>query len=1819
MGESPATPQFEVVPPEFEVVPPAPAVRPKKSQPTRATGAPALRPEDQAQIDQAIRSVPLSRPDYMQTEHPLTDWFSGNEPTPVSPEAKEDQANLEQFRKEQRAQRQRPSASELATGLASTAAEMFTNPDPLAISTEPGAGAQTRRGIKQLQTPGQRGTGVANLADVGLQALTPLMGPAIAENPVTIAKGFVEGGVASKAAGYASKKAGANPEQQDLAQDLAFWMPGVARSVLDPKANVVSTDQVKGATIGVRGAGAGVAVTPESVNIGGRVGPFRGSVSIPRNGATSAQPALEPPTIEGSQVATDPAARMLADYEIIQHRAGRVAQGLPPAEPPPPPPAAPPQTSEPAAPKVTEISANDIQHIAGIIQKLPPHLRSQGLLEAHQTMSRILEQNGRVIGPNGRLVLIDSHKAAEKIAADWVNDEVSRQDELAAQAVKSQSAGVPSKPEGNSVPRKSRRTQAAEIEQKAFEVAAPELNFEIAPPEKAAVESSNGATVPISVEPHGQERASLSGSGAGNHEQLPSGISGRTQSDNQSERAEEVRPSTTESALPVSGVAEKSGFQKGQQVRFSKDFPVRKGQNQEVAETIPRGTTAFIEHSGSHDSGSGFLRLRLGNGRKLAVNQRAIEAAPSEPAEKPKYASTQINLPEEHAKKVIETGKKLIPDEDLAGKGREGEPHVTLKYGVHENENALRRVLAEHKPFEATLDKIKTFPPTDNSEGTAPVVAEVNAPELNPLHEAIHKAVGAKEDDFDYKPHVTLAYVKPEAAMKYEGSTALEGTRIPVDRISLSRADRTQQAFSLGQKEEVEHAPLRGEVGTMKTSELKLAPNRFQYKLGTDAEGVSSLLKEQDKFNPDLAGVISIWRDPHDGKFYIVNGHHRFELAKRTGQKTIPVRHIAAPDAEQARSIGALQNIAEGRGTPVDAAKFFRDSRVSPEHLKDVGISLGEATARQGVALSRLDTPLFNKVVSGDLRLGRAVAIGEATDDPAEQKAILNLVDKKEARGQKISDGVLSELIRFVKESGREKETTTDLFGSQEITKSLALEKAEISDYIRQQLSKDRKLFGFVSKEGRAEDLARAGNKIEVEKSKEFSTSAQQAEEIYNRLSSRGGEIADILDEAARRLADREDVAGVKSDAYRRIREAVRRALEGAAAERASGREGISGSSREPQKTAPAADHTNHTVEPTLPGMERVPAERAEANAEQQGKELTAKLTEPPKSIESKAGEIEQKSPLFRESAANPQDSLFAEKRTDSAPTAALSDAQPKAREPEVPGPGAKNVSAGKETPGTHLSDLTAAVSKTASTKATVAERMRVGSRIAESASGAKDSLSHAYDRVRGAMAAAWDILRRPPEWDDFTALTGRWSGARQESSWELQKFSDAIKQAIPGKSKREAITNWIEADGDATLLHERAQASKAPYRSGYEAALKLTDEEQTVARNIMNFHDAILEEAQKAGIVDEGVENYIQHIWDRTPEAARKVMAQINYAALRPNPAFAKQRKLPTYFDGEQLGFKPANKDVGFLTAAHDRAFQDAIASRAYIKSLFDGKAKDGRPLATISRASAHEVGDETSSAYLIKPHIKPAEEYADYRMIDHPALRKWRWADNTEDGKQTFVQGDALIHPEIYQRAKNNLGTSAVRTWIVSLAGHELHPGKAALAVSGELKQGILAFGGLFHQTTVGVHALEHKVVPFAPDDLDLNDPVQRGLVDHGLMVADFNAMESFGDQTAFELGHGAEDRKDHLSGGCAGVDVLRERDEIDSKGAEGLERSEQMRNASGEAIEAPDHHDIEATLPRVIHQPVQCWPGVFRTGDAGVSVGIDNLPAAALCELP
>jgi N12 class adenine-specific DNA methylase/2'-5' RNA ligase len=374
----------------------------------------------------------------------------------------------------------------------------------------------------------------------------------------------------------------------------------------------------------------------------------------------------------------------------------------------------------------------------------------------------------------------------------------------------------------------------------------------------------------------------------------------------------------------------------------------------------------------------------------------------------------------------------------------------------------------------------------------------------------------------------------------------------------------------------------------------------------------------------------------------------------------------------------------------------------------------------------------------------------------------------------------------------------------------------------------------------------------------------------------------------------------------------------------------------------------------------------------------------------------------------------------------------------------------------------------------------------------------------------------------DYERAVGRWSGADNRSALDLYEFRKSGEKAIPDKSVREAITNWIEAGGDAAVLAQREQASRANpvtarYAKGYENAQHLTQGQLAVAREILAHNDAVLEEMQKGGVLQQGVENYISHIYKNDDAVLNKVRAQLNFDSLQTKPFFTKKRVFATYFDAEQTSRRPRDKDVFFLVAAHERALREALAAREFIKELKDGSAVDGRPLVMTSWATAREIpADDAQSSVLVRPNVKKGDEAADYRMLNHPALRGWRWAGEDANGNPIIVQGEMLVHPEIYRHLKNNLTKGAVSGFAFEAGGHVFRPGQAALQGSGAIKHIILSLTR-FHETTLEFHALEHRTVPWFLDKLDMTDPDQRLLVDSGLMVAHYEGMDAFAEGLA------------------------------------------------------------------------------------------------------
>ncbi len=167
------------------------------------------------------------------------------------------------------------------------------------------------------------------------------------------------------------------------------------------------------------------------------------------------------------------------------------------------------------------------------------------------------------------------------------------------------------------------------------------------------------------------------------------------------------------------------------------------------------------------------------------------------------------------------------------------------------------------------------------------------------------------------------------------------------------------------------------------------------------------------KFNPQLAGVISVWRDPADGLTYVVDGHHRVELASRLGVSELNVQFLDAPDATAARAQGAFINMAEGRGTATDVALFLRETGTTPEDLAKRGISLPTGLTRDAVALARLAPDVFDQVATGNIPRSWGTAIGALLEDPVLQRETLRAAWCSRTR---LSGAVVAEIARQVRD-----------------------------------------------------------------------------------------------------------------------------------------------------------------------------------------------------------------------------------------------------------------------------------------------------------------------------------------------------------------------------------------------------------------------------------------------------------------------------------------------------------------------------------------------------------------------------------------------------------------------------------------------------------------------------------------------------------------------------------------------------------------------------------------------------------------------------------
>lgn len=160
-----------------------------------------------------------------------------------------------------------------------------------------------------------------------------------------------------------------------------------------------------------------------------------------------------------------------------------------------------------------------------------------------------------------------------------------------------------------------------------------------------------------------------------------------------------------------------------------------------------------------------------------------------------KYSSTEVVIPKRIGGKLLEFGRK-IPDAELAIDGREDKPHVTVKYGVlAQDPDGVREAIADFVgPIKVTLGKTKAFKSKDHDV----LYAEVKSPDLKRLNAIISNRVEVVDTHPRYKPHATIAYLKPGEADKYVDDDTLEGQTFDASVVVFSPAEGDRTDLPLG-------------------------------------------------------------------------------------------------------------------------------------------------------------------------------------------------------------------------------------------------------------------------------------------------------------------------------------------------------------------------------------------------------------------------------------------------------------------------------------------------------------------------------------------------------------------------------------------------------------------------------------------------------------------------------------------------------------------------------------------------------------------------------------------------------------------------------------------------------------------------------------------------------------------------------------------------------------------------------------------------------------------------------------------------------------
>lgn len=370
---------------------------------------------------------------------------------------------------------------------------------------------------------------------------------------------------------------------------------------------------------------------------------------------------------------------------------------------------------------------------------------------------------------------------------------------------------------------------------------------------------------------------------------------------------------------------------------------------------------------------------------------------------------------------------------------------------IDEMRAGAARALGKGRQFQKEEGERKyPFPPREEvADEITNEAIKNSAPDVGPATEAAARELG--KPIAPARAVIARPNFEREEAIKYSEADTAGG--VP------SISERESGAVEPGE------APTETRVSDLQVVEapidrLKLSTDVPQFKAGSDpTTGVVEPLS--GTFDRRGVGPIQLW-ERNNGDLEIISGRHRYDLAKRSGEKTIPAqihREADGFDVQQAAMLDAELNIRDGQGSVADYANYFRNAETSEADAQARGL-LGRAKGRQGFSIGkRASEDLFALHQSGKLSDAKAAAIVDAAPGDANlQRLALKFVEQSPNASAGDIGHYLNATAAFQKLGEFTVDAQGDLFGQSDAALNAANKAAEVAKELEAKAREDVKI-----------------------------------------------------------------------------------------------------------------------------------------------------------------------------------------------------------------------------------------------------------------------------------------------------------------------------------------------------------------------------------------------------------------------------------------------------------------------------------------------------------------------------------------------------------------------------------------------------------------------------------------------------------------------------------------------------------------------------------------------------------------------------------------